>query len=233
MRRLVTFLRHGSDTTVTPVGSRSPRLERAGVPQILDPASHRRRSVKLLSLLLVAALLLGPTALAQVEAPIDVWFPRLREGMWVEVKGALDPKGQLLASRLRVLDGERDEWEIETHVAAVDSLHMLITTALGNRVVVTAKTALRGPGNAGGVPFAFLVVGDVVEVEGKPQKDGSMLADELKVEKSKRRKPDLQPKNEHELKARIESITADKRQIVLMGLIVQLDENTRHNSAGD
>ena len=189
--------------------------------------------MKISSLLLVAALLLGPTALAQVETPIDVWFPRLREGMWVEVKGALDAKGVLLAARLRVMDGERDEWEIETHVAAVDSTNMLVTTALGSRVVVTAKTELRGPGLNGGVPFAFLTVGDVVEVEGKPQKDGTMLADELKVEKSKRRKPDLQPSNEHELKARIESIAADKRQIVLMGITVQLDENTRHNSAGD
>jgi len=169
-------------------------------------------------------------ARSQQTAGIDGWFPRLREGIWVEVEGALVAERLVEATEIKIFDGELDEWQIETYVASVDVERGTLMTTLGVPVLTTPKTLMKGPKKKDRITFAFVGVDDKVEVEGKPQRDGSMVADEVEIEKSKKRKPDLVPSNEHEIRARIEKVDAAKLQIVLMGFTVQLTDLTRNKT---
>jgi hypothetical protein len=172
-------------------------------------------------------------ALALLAAPswappaLESWFPRLRPGMWVEIEGALDSTGVLVASEIKILDGELDEWQLETLVGGVELARMTLSTQIGLRVVATEKTELEGPKGAGPVTFAAVGAGDRVEVEGRPQKDGSLLADRIEIEKPKHGSP---PKNEHELKARVEEVDGENRRLKLMGISVQCDARTRNKT---
>jgi hypothetical protein len=147
--------------------------------------------------------------------------------MWVKVEGALTTTAFVEATEIKILDGELDEWQIETYVASVDSAGSELVTTLGVRVLATPKTQMKGHQSKGHTTFAFVGAGDKIEAEGKPQKDGTLLADELDVERSKKKQPDLVVKNEHEIVARIEGLDPDKFQVVLMGITVQLSDETR------
>ncbi len=155
-------------------------------------------------------------------ADLESWFPRLRPGMWVEVEGGLVSVGVFVAKEIKILDGEPDEWQIETLVGTVDLPQLTLATRLGLRIVTTEKTECEGRKDEHDVSLADLAADDRVEVEGRLQKDGSLLADKIEIEK-----PVNPPKNEHELKARIEAVDADNRQVRLMGILVQCDEHTR------
>jgi hypothetical protein len=185
--------------------------------------------VSRLASVLIFFLLQG-VARAQEEPPIESWFPKLRTGMWIEVDGALTPDRVLEATVIKLLDGELDEWQIETNVLSVDTKRRTIMSTFGMLFVSTSKTVLKGP-KKGAIDFSFFGVDDRIEVEGRLQKDGSLLADELEVEKSKKLKPDLVPKNHHQLRTRIESVDAEKLQITTMGIKVQLSAQTRNKTA--
>ncbi len=182
-----------------------------------------------LATVLILFLLRG-VAMAQEEPPIESWFPKLRAGMWIEVDGSLTPEGVLDAQVIKLLDGELDEWQIETNVLSVDMKRRTIQSTFGMLFVSTPKTVLKGPKNEA-VDFSFFGVDDRIEVEGRLQKDGSLLADELEIEKSKKQKSDLQVKNHHELRTRIESVDAENLQITTMGIKVQLSAQTRNKTA--
>jgi hypothetical protein len=167
---------------------------------------------------------------ASQPAGMQSWFPRLRPGMWVEVEGALTAERFVEAAKIKIYDGELDESQIETYVASVDTERGTLMTTLGIPVVSTPKTLMKGPKERDQITFAFVGVDDNVEIEGKLQNDGTMLADEVEVEKSKKRKPDLVVKNKHEIRARIDSVDVERHRIVLMGLTVQLNDNTRNKT---
>jgi len=178
----------------------------------------------------MALLLFVAEAHSEQKEGIETWFPRLRQGMWVEIEGALVSERFIDATKIKILDGELDEWQIETYVATVNYEKGTVMTTMGVPVLTTIKTQMKGPKKKDRITFAYVSIEDKVEVEGKPQRDGSMVANEFEIEKSKRRKPDLVPKNEHEIRGRIEKVDAEKRQIVLMGFTVQLSDQTRNKT---
>ena len=191
------------------------------------PRSGRRARLAVLFLVAGAAVAAGEEPQA---GGLDAWFPHLRVGIWVKVAGKRTPEGILDATKIKILDGELDEVEVESWVDSVDVVRMTVETALGVRVVATSSTKLEGPKPQRLVSFAFLMAGDRVDVEGQLQKDGSLVAEDIEIEKSKRVHPDLEPENKHELTSRIESIDAEKHRIVVMGVPVQLSESTKNKT---
>jgi hypothetical protein len=104
---------------------------------------------------------------------------------------------------------------------------MTVETTLGLRVVATPSTEIEGPGEARHLVLASLAAGDRVEVEGQLEKDGSLRAEKIDVEKAKPPKPGANPEDKHELTARIESIDSAGHRIVVLGLPVRLGPSTR------
>lgn len=174
----------------------------------------------------VATGALSTAGAAPQDASPESWLQRLRVGMWVRVEGPRTPDG-LEASRVRVYDGELDEVAVETEVAAVDLVRMTVETTVGLLVVATPTTEMEGPRHQRHVVLADLEVGDRIEAEGQLERDGSVRAEKIDIERSKRLQPDLPPENRHRLTARIESIDAAAHRIVVLGLPVQLRETTR------
>jgi uncharacterized protein DUF5666 len=164
------------------------------------------------------------------ETGIDSWFRHLRVGVWVKVSGKLTPERVIDATKIKIMDGELDEVDVESFVESLDLVKMTVQTTLGIRVVATPTTDMDGPKHHHDVPFTFLSIGDRVDVEGQLQKDGSLVAEEIEIEKSKRVQPDYEPDNKHEITARIESVDAKKHRIVLLGIPVQLSETTRNKT---
>ncbi len=175
----------------------------------------------------VATGALSAAGAAPQDTSPEGWLQRLRVGTWVRVEGQRTPDG-LEASRVRVYDGELDEVEVETAVAAVDFVRMTVETTVGLLVVATPSTEMEGPRQQRHVVLADLEVGDRIEVEGQLERDGSLRAEKIDIERSKRLQPDLPPpENRHRLTARVESIDTAGHRIVLLGLPVQLKETTR------
>ncbi len=161
---------------------------------------------------------------------IDSWFPRLREGMWIKVEGERVDGGILRATEIKILYGELDEWEIESYIASIDPVRLQLGTTLGVEVLANAKTRFEGPKDKKNVTFAFFEVDDRVEIEGQLQNDGTFLAESIDIDKSKRLRPNMVVKNEHEIRARVDSIDADAHRVVLMGITVQFDDRTKDKS---
>jgi hypothetical protein len=149
--------------------------------------------------------------------------------MWVDVEGTLSD-GAFVATEIVILDGELDEVGMETQVASVDLGQLSLVTDVGVRVVAESSTEIEGPKEQRNASFSFLGIGDHVELEGQLQKDGSILAEKIEIEESKRLHPDLAPRDEHELKSKIQSIDTEHRRIVLLGIAVQLSDNTVNKS---
>jgi len=197
---------------------------------IFEQARHRSRCghVALGGRVLLALCLATGLATAEPQGPdLESWLATLRVGMWVKVEGQRALDGILEASRVRVYDGERDEVAVETEVAAVDLARMTLETSLGLRVVATPSTEIEGPGHRRHFVLAGVGVGDRVEVEGQLERDGSLRAEKIDIETSKRLEPGRGPENKHKLTARIESIDAAGHRIVVLGLPVQLKRTTR------
>jgi hypothetical protein len=172
----------------------------------------------------------GAVAAPEQGPDLEAWFPRLRVGMWVKAEGQRAADGVLHAARIKVYGAELDEVAVSSQVAAVDLVGMKIETAVGVRVVATASTELEGPGPRGHLTLAVLEIGDRVKIEGRLQKDGTLLAQEIDIDKAKRPALDPQGGKKHQLTAAIESIDAAGRRIVLLGVPVQLSEQTRIRS---
>lgn len=184
---------------------------------------------RLLLPICVAAATAASLARAEQQERTDLErrLQRLRVGMWVQVEGRRTADGVLEAARVRVYAGERDEVEIESEVAAVDLVRMTLKTTLGLRVTASSSTEIEGPGGKRQAVLAALAAGDRIDVEGQLEKDGSLRAEKIDVEKEKRPEPGRASDSQHELKARIESIDLERRRIVVLGLPVQLRATTR------
>ena len=182
------------------------------------------------STLLAACLILGASgARGEGKKPsFEEWFPKLRPGTWVKVEGRMDDKGALYAEELRILDGDLDESELESRVAAVDSVQRTLRTTFGTEVLATLKTEMRGPKKAR-PSFAGLRAGDRIDVEGHLQKDGRLQADEIKVKKP-RSHEDGEADEDQKVKGRIESVDAKEKKIVLLGVTVRFDERTKNKT---
>jgi len=160
-------------------------------------------------------------------AGLESRLATLRVGMWVKVEGPRTPDGILEATRVRVYDGELDEVAVETEIAAVDLVRMTIETTLGLRVVATPNTEIEGPSHRAHLVLAVVGVGDRVEVEGQLERDGSLRAEKIDIEKPRGLDPAFRPENKHKLTARIESIDGAAHRIVVLGLPVLLKPSTQ------
>jgi hypothetical protein len=179
--------------------------------------------------LFVATSALGGAA-SREDEDLEAWFGTLRVGMWLRVEGRLAPDGVLRASRVKVYDGELDEAAVESDVVAVDLVRMTVETRVGVRALATPKTDIEGPRRRRHLNLMDLAVGDVVDIEGRLRRDGSLLAEKIEIEKAGPRRPDP-PRNNHKLTAPIESIDAAGRRIVVFGLSVQVGEDARFRSS--
>ena len=185
-----------------------------------------------IQLLMVVALLAVPdtSGMATPASELARWFAHLREGMWVKVDGEMRDDGALYAEDIKIYPGELDEWEVSSNVAAIDVTRLSLQTEIGIRVQATERTDLQGPKGHRHIGFTFLTVGDRIETEGQWQKDGTFLAEEIEIERSKRLKPDLKHKNEHEVTARIESVDQETHSVQLLGIQVFFSPETRNKS---
>lgn len=165
----------------------------------------------------------------RAQPALAQWFPRLRRGLWVKVEGRMDGARGLRASQIKIVNGDLDESEIETTVATVDSLHRSLRTSYGTEVIATLKTDVHGPAKHR-ESFSILRPGDRIEVEGQMCKDGRLLADEIKVKKAKKHEPGVEPRDDHEVTARIESLDPAAYKIVLLGVPVYLDLETKNKT---
>ena len=182
------------------------------------------------SLMFVALLALpGTSGMATPSSEMTTWFAHLREGMWVKVDGEMRD-GALHAEDIRMYPGELDESEVSSNVAAVDVTQLSLQTEMGITVQGTERTDLQGPKGHRHIGFPYLTVGDRIETEGQWQKDGTFLAEEIEIERSKRLLPDLEHKNEHEVTARIESIDTETHSVQLLGIRVFFSPETRNKS---
>lgn len=184
-------------------------------------------------LLIVAVLvaLSGTSGLASPDSSeLETWFAHLRVGMWVKVDGEMHPDGALYAEDIKIYPGELDEWEVSSNVTAVDMTQMSLQTEFGITVQANERTDMQGPKGNRHIGFTLLSEGDRIETEGQWQKDGTFIAEEIEIKKSKRLKPELKYKNEHEITARIESVDKATHSIVLMGVHIFFSPETRNKS---
>jgi len=166
---------------------------------------------------------------SQPNQGLESWFPVLRAGMWVKVDGMMRD-GALHADEIKIYAGELDEWEIASKIIALDATQLTLKTEFGVLVQASERTELQGPKGNRHIGFAFLFIGNCLEIEGQWQKDGPFIAEEIEVEKSKRLDPELVTKNEHEVTARIESVDAETHSIQVLGVRVYFNQQTRNKS---
>jgi hypothetical protein len=158
--------------------------------------------------------------------PLSTWLPQLRVGDWVKIEGETRPAGGVLGREIKVVHGDFDESEITATVTGVDANRKAITTNLGVGVETTVRTQVHARG-AQQDTFASLHVGDRIEAEGQLQKNGTLLADEIKIKKA----PEPEQKaDEDELSGRIEAVDVEARKIVVLGVAIYFDELTKNKT---
>jgi len=178
-----------------------------------------RRTFFAVLTLAVAAL---PARADRPQPSFETWFPRLNAGVWVKVEG-LPRDGILHATKIKILATALDESEISSTIASVDAAARSLQTELGVTVFATHRTDVQGL-DSERIPFASLKPGDRVESEGQIQRDGSLLADEIDLERPMHDRE----VEEDEITARAESVDPATHRIVLLGVTVQVDAKTRN-----
>ncbi len=179
----------------------------------------KRRTVFAVLTLVVAAL---PARAERPQQSLETWFPRLSAGTWVKVEGQWR-SGVFHATKIKILATALDESEVSTKIASVDAEARSLRTELGVTIVATHRTDVRGL-DSERIPFASLKPGDRVESEGQVQRDGSLLAAEIDLERPMHDRE----VEEDEITARTESVDPATHRIVLLGVTVQVDTKTRN-----
>jgi len=167
-----------------------------------------------------------PAAPTKARPPLSTWLPQLRVGDQVKIEGEMRRGGGLLGREIKVVHGDFDESEITATVTGLDANRKAITTNLGVGVETTVRTQVHARG-AQQDTFASLQVGDHIEAEGQLQKNGTLLADEIEIKKAKK---SGQKADEDELSGRIEAVDVEARKIVVLGVAVYFDEQTKNKT---
>ncbi len=108
--------------------------------------------------------------------PIEL--QQVSTGLFVEVKGRFNADGSLYAQRIKIEDRDNDEVEF---TGLIEALHADSITVSGIHFLVNDMTVvldLRGNTMA----YSDLKVDDVVEIKGRVQADGKLLAVRIKLE---------------------------------------------------
>jgi hypothetical protein len=161
------------------------RMEFKGVVEEVLPNGYR-----------IAGITVVVTATTRIDGPIAV-------GDLVEVKGVLQADGTVLAFRIHVEKPERKGAEIEFKGVVEEVLPNGYRVS-GRTVVVTATTRIDGP----------IAVGDLVEVKGVLQADGTILASRIHVEEAERKGAEI------EFKGVVEEVLPNGYQIAGRTVIV-------------
>jgi hypothetical protein len=176
---------------------------------------------------LLAIAVVAPARGDNRRPPLGEWFPHLSKGVWVKVEGQLTAGPVLRAHEIKVLRGDLDEVEVTGTVAALDAAGKRFTMGSGLQVVTNHRTEVQGA-HGRHVAFAELRQGDRVEAEGQIQRDGTLLADEIEIKRL-----DTKPEkhsDEDEITGRIESVDASVHRLVVLGVSVLCDENTKNKT---
>ena len=104
----------------------------------------------------------------------------IQPGDLVEVEGRQQADGTLLASKV-TLEDDDDEGEDELEfLGRVDSVTPPTLRVAGRSVVTNASTRIRRRGDP--IPLSAIRPGDLVEVEGRQESDGTVLASKVTLE---------------------------------------------------
>lgn len=109
-------------------------------------------------------------------------FSSLKVGDTVKVEGGRQSDGTILADKIELDEAELEPQEVEIR-ATIDSIGDSQLVVGGTTVIAGAGTAVLGNDNET-IGFASLQVGQLVQVEGALQGDGSILASKIKLEDS-------------------------------------------------
>ncbi len=107
-------------------------------------------------------------------------FSSLKVGDTVKVEGARQADSTILADKIELDEVEQEPQEVEIR-ATIDSVGANSLVVRGTTVIAHTGTAVLGNDNET-IGFASLMVGQLVQVEGALQGDGSILASKIKLE---------------------------------------------------
>jgi hypothetical protein len=138
----------------------------------------------------------------------------LYSGLLVEVKGARQTDGSVLALRVKVEDDLKTEMEVKGFVEARTDTSFQLA---GLWIQVTAETTIEGDEHAQ-LSFADIQVGVFVEVKLQVGLDSTLVAVRIEIE-------DRFGDDEVEITGTIDSLAADA--IVVAGQLFSVDANTR------
>ena len=141
-------------------------------------------------------------------------FSDLFVGQIVEIRADLQNDGTWLATDIKVEDDVRGDDEVE-FTGTIDDLSGSSITVNGTTFTVDQHTVVLDNNN-NPFDFAMLVVGQLVEIKGFRQADGTILAVRIKIED--------RDDDEVELTGEIERI--DGNSLVVAGLTFVVDGNT-------
>ena len=145
---------------------------------------------------------------------LPIAFSDLFVGQIVEIRADLQGDGTWLASHIKVEDNVRGNDEVE-FTGNVDGIDSTSITVNGTTFTVDQQTVVLDNNN-NSIDFATLAVGQLVEIKGFRQSDGSILAVRIKIEDRN--------DDEVELTGEIESI--DGNLVVVAGLTFVVGDNT-------
>jgi len=157
-----------------------------------------------------------------VNAVIDAPGGTISDGDFVEAKGtALNGSNQLIATRVELEDGEDrigddgDDAEVEGYVTAFTNANAFSVAGIPVQSSVTPE---------GGT----VALGAKVRVEGEFNASGAIVASEVKVRAGAGGSP-----VDARIAANVDSVDAAAGELVVLGITVQVDANTRLEDQGD
>jgi uncharacterized protein DUF5666 len=170
--------------TPSPDPTPSPTPRPSPTPSPEDETEFRGRIEKISgSDLSVSGRLVHTNSSTRIRRKGDpIPFGALAVGQTVEVEGAGQADGSLLASKITLEDDDDNpgvgaEVEFQGTIQAINNTTL---TVAGRLVRTDASTRIRRKGDD--LPFSALAVGQRVEVEGNQQSDGSVLAKKIGLE---------------------------------------------------
>jgi hypothetical protein len=168
----------GTTTPVTATPTRTPRPAEVEVEGTV--ASINGTSFVLMTRSGPVTIQTNPATLFRSHGS-PVTFGDLTTGEEVEVKGARQADGSVLASRVDIEEEDEEGVEREGTVASISGTSFVLMTGSGP-VTVQTNSATRFRRHGDPASFADIHVGGEVEAEGALQADGSLLASRVSIE---------------------------------------------------
>jgi len=148
----------------------------------------------------------------------------VRAGQWIRLKGEVQDLDVVRCTDVRVLMGDflDNDWSVRGTIVAVGPGRRLTVGPFG---IDLTDDAIFENTRGKAVLFSDLRVGALVEAEGSYRKDGTLLADEVDEPDDAASRPGSD--RQIEILARVEGVNLVKRQIVAMGTVFQVNDDTQ------